>query len=218
MTPLISIAITTHNEGQYLRTLLDQLIPYCENTGNELVILDDYSDDPTTADIIVDTLARAGKLGRKLQVRVAYRNLNGDFAAHKNHLTSMCTGEYIFQVDADEKFHDNLLTYLHDIVENNKNIDLFLIPRVNIVNGLTEEDIRRWGWRVNEKGWVVFPDYQTRLYRNSSDIKWEGKVHERIGGHKTMTPLPAEEEWCLYHIKDIDRQRKQNDYYDTITR
>jgi hypothetical protein len=103
-------------------------------------------------------------------------------------------------------------------VDNNKNIDLFLIPRVNIVNGLTEEDIRRWGWRINEKGWVMFPDYQTRLYRNTEEIKWEGNVHERIVGHKTTAPLPDEEEWCLYHIKEIERQRKQNDYYATITR
>jgi hypothetical protein len=93
-----------------------------------------------------------------------------------------------------------------------------LIPRVNIVNGLTEEDTRRWGWRVNEKGWVMFPDYQTRLYRNTEEIKWEGKVHERIIGYKTQAPLPDEEEWCLYHIKEIERQRKQNDYYATITR
>ncbi len=122
------------------------------------------------------------------------------------------------EVDADEKFNGNLLTYLHDIVDNNKNIDVFLIPRVNVVSGLTDDDIRRWGWRINEKGWVMFPDYQTRLYRNAEYIKWEGKVHERIVGYQTHAPLPAEEEWSLYHIKDIERQRKQNDYYDTITR
>jgi glycosyltransferase involved in cell wall biosynthesis len=218
MIPLISFAITTKNEGPYLRALLDQLIPYCERTGNELVILDDYSEDAATADMIVDTLELAGKLGSKLSVGVAYRNLNGDFAAHKNHLNRMCTGKYIFQVDADETLHPELLENLHDLLSINEHVDLFLIPRVNIVNGLTEEDIKRWGWRVNEKGWVVFPDYQTRLYRNSPDIKWEGKVHERIGGHKTMTPLPAEEEWSLYHIKDIQRQRKQNDFYSTIGR
>jgi len=83
---------------------------------------------------------------------------------------------------------------------------------------LTDEDIRRWGWRINEKGWVMFPDYQTRLYKNAEHIKWQGTVHERIVGYNTTASLPAEEEWSLYHIKDIDRQRKQNDYYDTITR
>jgi glycosyltransferase involved in cell wall biosynthesis len=211
MTPLISFAITTHNEGEYIRELLDQLVPHCERTGDEIVVVDDNSTDVFTANLLYD-------YADKDKIELYQHELNSDFATHKNFLNSKCTGEYIFQVDADEKFHNNLLTYLHDIVDNNKNIDLFLIPRVNIVNGLTEDDIRRWGWRVNEKGWVMFPDYQTRLYRNSEEIKWEGKVHERIIGYKTQAPLPDEEEWCLYHIKEIDRQRKQNDYYATITR
>jgi glycosyltransferase involved in cell wall biosynthesis len=218
MTPRISFAITTKNEGSYLRALLNQLIPHCERTGDELVILDDYSDDTATADMIVETLKRAGKVGSKLSVRVAYRRLDGDFAAHKNHLNRMCTGDYIFQIDADETLHYNLLELVGKIIKMNPKVDLFLIPRVNIVNGLTDDDIQRWGWKVNEKGWVVFPDYQTRLYRNSPDIKWEGKVHERITGYKQMATLPAEEEWALYHVKDIERQRKQNDFYSTIGR
>jgi hypothetical protein len=144
--------------------------------------------------------------------------LDNDFAAHKNYLNSLCQGDYIFQVDADEKFHNNLLTYLHDIVYNNTNVDLFLIPRVNVVNGLTDDDITRWGWQVNAKGWVMFPDYQTRLYKNTDRIRWEGKVHERIIGYETHAPLPPEEEWSLYHIKEINRQREQNAYYETLSR
>jgi hypothetical protein len=66
-------------------------------------------------------------------------------------------------------------------------------------------------------GWVMFPDYQTRLYKNNTVIHWEGKVHERIVGHKMMTSLPPEEDWALYHIKEIDRQRQQNSYYATIS-
>ena len=150
MTPLISFAITTHNEGEYLRKLLDQLIPYCQQTGNELVILDDHSDDAVTADMIVETLVLAGKVGSKLSVRVAYRHLNGDFAAHKNHLNRMCTGKYIFQIDADETLHEDLLNSLEELVTLNDTIDLFLIPRVNIVNGLTDDDIKRWGWQISK--------------------------------------------------------------------
>jgi glycosyltransferase involved in cell wall biosynthesis len=210
MTPLISFAITTHNEGEYIRDLFDQLVPHCEQTGDEIVVVDDNSTDPFTLNLLYDYADRN-------IIQLYSHELNHDFGAHKNFLNSKCNGKYIFQVDADEKFNSNLLTYLHDIIDNN-DIDLYMIPRVNIVNGLTDEDIRRWGWRINEKGWVMFPDYQTRLYRNTDSIYWEGKVHERIVGYKTTAPLPDEEEWCLYHIKEIERQRKQNNYYDTITR
>lgn len=207
---MISFGITVHNEGLYVQDLLNQLIPYCEVTGDEIVVVDDYSDDEFTKSIL-DANESLGN------IKLFQHHLNNDFATHKNFLSEQCSGDYIFQVDADETFHPNLLTYLHDIVDNN-DIDLFLVPRVNVVTGLTDDDIRNWGWQVNEKGWVVFPDYQTRLFRNHVDIRWEGKVHERIAGHKTQAPLPAEEEWSLYHIKDIIRQREQNSLYAKITR
>ena len=210
MTPKISFAITTHNEGEYIQRLLDQLIPHCRATGDEIVIVDDYSTDERTNEILADAIRHG--------VTVRVHPLERDFSRHKNYLNGLCNGEYILQVDADETLHPNLLENLHALLDANETVDLFVIPRVNTVEGLTEEDIRRWGWRINEKGWVMFPDYQTRLYRNSPDIKWEGKVHERITGHKTMTPLLAEEEWSLYHGKTIDRQRKQNEFYSTIGR
>lgn len=208
---MISFAITTHNEGSYIRQLIDQLIPHVDKTGDEIVVVDDNSTDDYTSQILYNYADQD-------KIRLYSHALDSDFAAHKNYLNSLCNGDYIFQVDADEKFHDNLLTYLHDIVYNNTNVDMFLIPRVNMVNGLTDADTRRWGWTVNELNWIMFPDYQTRLYKNREDIKWEGKVHERIIGYKTHAPLPAEEAWSLYHIKDIVRQREQNAYYDTITR
>jgi glycosyltransferase involved in cell wall biosynthesis len=216
MTPLISWAITTHNEGEYIRTLLNQLIPHCKQTGDEIVILDDYSDDELTKEIIFGALNNTRNEYGEWVIGVSFRRLDGDFAAQKNHLNTMCKGKYIFQIDADETVHDSLLTASHQLVTLNDTTDLFLVPRVNIVNGLTDEDIKRWGWSVNHKGHVMWPDYQHRLYRNSPDIKWQGKVHERIVGYKTMASLPAEEEWSIIHIKDVDRQRKQNNFYNTI--
>ena len=206
---MISFGLTTHNEGHYIGELMDQLIPYCEKTGDEIVVVDDDSTDDYTLQLLYN-------YADSDRIRLYQHALDNDFAGHKNYLNSLCEGDYIFQIDADEKFHNNLLTYLHDIVYNNTNVDMFLIPRVNVVTGLTNDDIKRWGWSVNDKGWAMFPDYQTRLYKNTSDIKWEGKVHERIVGYKTHAPLPAEEEWALYHIKDIARQRFQNSFYEIL--
>jgi glycosyltransferase involved in cell wall biosynthesis len=206
---MISFAITTHNEGEYIQALLNQLITFCEQTGDEIVVVDDYSTDEFTVSLL-EAYSSGG------EIKLFKHALTGDFAAHKNYLTEQCSGDYIFQVDADETLHSNLLTYIHDIIEHNPQIDLFAIPRVNVVTGLTDEDIAKWGWRVNEQGWVMFPDYQTRVYRNHADIKWEGKVHERIVGYKNMASLPDEEEWALYHIKDIDRQRRQNEFYSQL--
>jgi hypothetical protein len=98
----------------------------------------------------------------------------------------------------------------------NKDVDLYFVPRVNTVEGLTEEHIRKWGWKVNEAGWVNWPDYQTRIYRKTSEIEWEGKVHERIKGYNTFSVLPAEKEYALYHPKGIERQERQNELYEKL--
>ncbi len=63
---------------------------------------------------------------------------------------------------------------------------------------------------------INFPDYQWRLYQNKPDIKWKNKVHERLVGFKSYSQLPADISWCLMHHKEINRQEKQNMFYNTI--
>ena len=143
-------------------------------------------------------------------------DFDGHFANWKNKLTKYCTGDYIFQIDADEYPHKSLLTALPVILEANPDNEVYLVPRVNTVEGLTEEHRVKWNWRVDEKGWVNYPDYQWRLWKNKPEIKWVNKVHEVLHGYKTYAPLPPKEELSLYHPKEIQRQEKQNAYYDTL--
>lgn len=140
---MISFAITTHNEGEYIQNLLSQLVPFCEQTGDEIVVVDDYSTDEFTV-ALLDAYATGG------EIKLIKHALSNNFAEHKNFLTEQCSGDYIFQVDADETLHTNLLTYIHDLIEHNPQIDLFAIPRVNVVTGLTDEDIAKWGWQVSK--------------------------------------------------------------------
>jgi glycosyltransferase involved in cell wall biosynthesis len=207
----ITFGVTTKNEGTYVQTLLNQLIPFCIETGDEIVVVDDYSTDEQTLDILNahDTVNN---------IKLYSHALNNDFATHKNYLTSKCNGDYIIQIDADETLHDNLLESLHSLLELNSATDLFYVPRVNIVDGITEQDLTMYGWTITPKKWIAWPDYQSRIYRNSEVIRWEGRVHERIVGFETSAVLPKEEEWAIYHIKDIERQRKQNAYYATLQR
>ena len=140
---------------------------------------------------------------------------DGHFANWKNKLTDMCSGDWIFQIDADEMPHMDLIEYLPEIILSNPDNEVIRVPRVNTVHGLTEEYIRQWGWRVNDKNWVNWPDFQWRIYKNHPKIKWENKVHEVLEGYKTYSDLLEEEAFCLYHPKDIEKQVKQNNYYST---
>ena len=140
---------------------------------------------------------------------------DGNFSDLKNHTKKMSSGDYIFHLDADEIPHEFLMEQIHAVLEMNS-VDLIWIPRVNTVDGMTQEHIQKWGWRVSEKGWVNFPDYQARVFLNSPEVKWSGKVHEVIKGHTTQAHLPPHEELSLYHPKTIKKQEKQNELYQKI--
>lgn len=142
--------------------------------------------------------------------------LDKDFARFKNYLATQATGDYIFSIDADEIPNKHLIEILPNIIEQNDTVELLIVPRINTVSGLTPEHVQKWKWRINENGWINFPDYQTRIYKNDNKIQWRGKVHERIVGFNEYAYLPDKEEWCLYHPKEIKRQEKQNDFYSTI--
>jgi hypothetical protein len=128
----------------------------------------------------------------------------------------MCKNDYIVNIDADEIPHKFLMKNLKDVLRANPTIDLYWVPRVNTVDGITQQHIDKWRWNVNEKGWVNFPDYQGRIWRNRPNILWKNKVHEVLTGYQEHTFLPAEEQFSFYHPKTIDRQEKQNEFYEGI--
>ena len=205
----ISYAITVHNELDELTKLLDFLN---NNIREEDEIVVQY-DEVGVTDEVMEFL----KVKKQIHgYTVVGFPLNKDFASFKNNLKNHAKGIFIFQIDADEIPNEYLVANMHDLIEANLDIDLFFVPRVNTVEGLTDEHIKKWGWNVNNEGWVNWPDLQTRIYRRTSTIEWEGKVHERIKGYNTLTILPLEEPFAIYHPKEIERQEKQNALYDTI--
>jgi len=205
----ISYAVTVCNELVEIQRLLPFLI---ENKRDidEIVIFFDTNNGSKS----VEEYLRAQSVN-KVPFRWMGYHFDGHFANMKNALTETCVGDYIYQIDADEMISEHVMSLLPQLLEQN-DVDVVRVPRINTVEGLTQEHISIWKWHVNERGWVNFPDYQWRIYRNTSEIRWENKVHEVLSGYKTLSHLPAEEEWCLYHHKDIERQEKQNAYYATL--
>ena len=150
------------------------------------------------------------------EIKFKQRHLLKDFAGQKNYLKNMCSGDYIFNIDADEIPHKYLINNLKSIIEMNPTIDLYYLPRVNTVDGLTENHKLTWQWSVDEWGRVNWPDWQGRIWRNRPNIMWEKPVHEILKGYKEFTHLPAQDEFALLHPKDIIRQEKQNKFYGEI--
>lgn len=203
----ISYAIPVCNEDKELDRLLAQLLFY-QTPDMEVVVQCDQGNTSPEVYRILDKYSAF--------IHVIEFPLKGNFAAFKNNLKKHCTGAWIFQVDADEYLSESLIKNLPIILQSNPTVDLFLVPRINTVEGLTQEHISKWQWRVDEKGWVNFPDYQTRILQNSPKINWASKVHEVLTGHSSYVMLPAEEAYCLYHPKGIERQERQNNFYSAL--
>lgn len=202
----ISYAILACNEIVELERLLSQLKSIIIDDDEIVVLLDEGNYDPGMLDLI----CRYG-------AKVFLNPLNNDFAQQKNYLFSKCIGDYIVNLDADELLSEYLAEFIHDILDCiDPAIQTIAVPRINTVTGLTQAYIDKWGWRVDDNGYVNFPDYQRRIVKNDGKSKWERPVHEVLVGWKRGGQFPAEADYCIIHPKSIDRQVKQNDYYETI--
>lgn len=207
----ISYSITVSDEFQEFTKLFLFLLDHKRDEDEIVVLVDLTKNNPTS-----ELLDYLHELSSSNYITLLEDNFNNHFADWKNKLTLACKGDYIFQIDADEVPNRLLIKNLHKIIESNPDNEVYLVPRINTVEGLTQEHIQKWGWNLNPQGWVNFPDYQWRIWKNDSKIKWKNKVHEVLEGHSKYATLPAMEDFSLYHPKDIARQEKQNAYYNTL--
>jgi len=256
----ISFAICTHNEGDYIRNLLSKLTEFIRldapsGIEYEIVVVDDFSDDPETLRIL-DVF--------ESDIHLFQHALAGNFAAHKNFMNECCTGDWILNLDADEWVTEDFLGYMSMIIEANPDIEAYRLPRVNTVHGITMKHLQKWKWMITKlddyrtievldthpvtgerykllkdfdlvieteptemgREWntsvtyyepiVAWPDYQMRLYKNDEKIVWTGKVHERLQGFGKFGMMPQEPMLAIQHRKDVDRQERQNNFYETL--
>jgi len=209
----ISYSITCYNEHKELDRLLSHLSQYVR-PEDEVVIIQDIS-IKNAKSVIQTEVEELEKVLSKYDFQVYQFEFKKDFAELKNFAKSKCSGDYIFSIDADEIPNPILIEQLPIILDINEP-ELVWVPRINIVNDITEWHIKHWGWNQTEKGWINFPDYQARIFKNADHIKWVRPVHEVIEGAKTYSHLPPHEELTLLHEKDIRKQEFQNKLYQEI--
>jgi glycosyltransferase involved in cell wall biosynthesis len=212
----ISYAITVCNEHRELEKLLRKIYVH-KRLEDEIVILGDGGNVTPEVYSVLEEVRDDHSL------RYLEHPLNRDFAAFKNYLFDNCQGDWIFQIDADELPATGLLENLVPLLEQNEDVEALYVARVNTVEGLTPEHVKRWGWRtvpvMTPNGPVTavnWPDWQCRIFQNKPHIRLTRNVHEQLGGMNSYAPLPPEYDWSLIHPKQIDRQERQNAFYDTL--
>lgn len=209
----ISFAVTVCNEAEEIKRLLDILFKF-KRDEDEVVV---QGDAGKVTREVVSALHPFIKKG----LQYLEFPLRNDFASFKNNLFKNCTKDWIFQIDADEYPHENLIKCLPELIDSAEyeGIEMMRVPRVNTVDGITDDWIQKWRWRVqtiNGIQTINFPDFQWRLVKNNGNIRWKNKVHEILEGYNSYSDLPLDFEWSLFHPKTIEKQIKQNQYYETI--
>jgi glycosyltransferase involved in cell wall biosynthesis len=207
---MISYTITACNEDKDLEKLLNVLRTYIKDEDEIILQLDKENTTEEVRNISSIYKERIPSLN------VIEFSLNGDFASFKNNLRTHSTKKWIFNIDADEIPSGFLIENLNTILSENDELDVLIVPRWNVVDGITQEHINKWRWRFDDLGRINWPDWQMRIYKNKEQIRWKNKVHEVLEGFEKYAMLPEDKDYCLFHNKTIQRQEKQNDFYNTI--
>ena len=136
---------------------------------DEIVVLDSGSTD-RTADI-----------ARSLGARVVVSDFRG-FVEQKNAAMKLCTGEWVFNIDADEEVTPELRRSIEDVVynANDSGADVFSVARRTWY-------MNRW---IRHCGW--YPEYRTRLSRKGC-AEWRGEIlHESLEGDTPPVALTGD--------------------------
>ena len=175
----LSVGILTFNSERKIEEVLSSV----KDIADEIVVLDSGSEDRTL------------EIAESFGARVFYRKFD-NFVNQKNHLLSLCRGEWVLFIDDDEVVSEELAGEILKVKESNPPIAGYY------VNVLTNY-LGRW----IKHAW--YPDWHLRLAKREK-CRWEGdRVHEKLVvdgkvGYLKGNLLHYSYPSVSYHLKKID--------------
>ncbi len=148
----LSAYIITLNEARNIERAIESV-----RWMDEVVVLDSGSADGTQ------------DMARKLGARVVTMDFKG-FVEQKNAAMDLCTGDWLFNLDADEEVTPELRESIERVVDEGEaaNCTVWSVPRRTYYFG-------RW---MKHCGW--YPEWRPRLSKRGT-ARWQGEVlHETL--------------------------------------
>jgi 6-pyruvoyl-tetrahydropterin synthase len=200
----ISYAICVCNEDRELNSLINFLLKVKGEEDEINILVDSTNVTPEVREVLKSYDDK---------IVVNEREFDGKFSDHRNYHATKCKGDYIFAIDADEMPQEALINNIKTF-----DGDIMYVPRINICPGYTADWITDYKFNLNEMGWVNWPDYQGRYYKNNGEIKWSNDLHEKLEGPNPdkVAMLEAKPLIALWHIKTVERQDRQRAYYESL--
>ncbi len=153
-TSRISVCIATYDEAHNITRCLESVYSWAD----EIILVDGHSTD--------DTVQIAKAFGSKVKVHL--ESNPAMFHINKEKAIEKATGEWIFQIDADEEVSPELKKEILDLVQNPGEFAAYWMPRLNYFLG---KPLHKGG---------QYPDYTIRLYKNGSAYFPCKSVHEQV--------------------------------------
>jgi glycosyltransferase involved in cell wall biosynthesis len=146
----ISACVMTYNEEHDIEVCLQSL-----RWANEIIVLDSFSKDRTL------------EIAKKYTDKIFQSKWPGSPSIQRNLCAQKAAGDWILQVDADERIPKELSDEIMYAINSQAHFDAYYIARKNY-----------WlGYWIRHGGW--YPDYGIRLYKKASG-SWEGHSHEKF--------------------------------------
>ena len=191
----ISYAIMVYNESRELYSLIS-FLKKVKDPEDEINILIDTAHVSQSVRSVVREF--------ESDIVINERDFDGDFSAQRNYHIENCSGEFIFLIDPDEMPQEKLIVNMKKMLRDT-DADMIIVPRINICTGTTGEWLNMRKYTINQCGWINWPDYQTRIIKNTHSIRYYNKIHERLSGFTNPVSLNADPTVAMWHIKSVDK-------------
>jgi len=176
----LSVLLITKNEEDRIRTCLESV-----RWSDEIIVVDDASEDQTC-----EIAARFG-------AKVIHRPFSGSFASQRNAGLEAATGDWILQMDADERVTDELREAIRGVLSG---------------SGVSYSAYQAWrkNWFLGR--WMRHGGWYHRhlcLFRRDG-ARYDGLVHERVSPQAAVGQLDADVEHRPFTslTQFIDRQNR----------
>ena len=131
ISTLVSVAIITRNSRNELERLLESLKEPLKNSGHEICLVDNGSSDGS-----VETIR-----SKYPDVKLIVNKANNGVAPARNQALRLCSGKYIFILDADCEYRDGNLNKATKYLDDNPDVAI-LGFRVYYPNGKLQDTAR----------------------------------------------------------------------------
>jgi glycosyltransferase involved in cell wall biosynthesis len=174
----ISVCLIVRDEERFL----DNCLQSVKDIAHEIIIIDTGSQDNTV------------NIAKKYTEKIYFHPWTDSFSEARNHYFEHATGDWIFQIDADEELLKEDIPVLLKAVQNS-DIDAIMVQLISIYKQGENET------RHNIE----------RIFRNNGIIHYEGRIHERLEGFKKPKIYPIHFKHYGYDLNDeaISEKKQQ---------